>query len=176
METIRQVEGIRKRSESAFREVYDNYFKLLKHVVYKMVRNHQIADELVQETFMKMYERIHTYTVDTNFKFWLVQIAKNTALDYLRKEQKQLNITVNEGVVESYIDDHKPDDYDHLYKKIEKIVSKDEYEIVILRIFHGLKFHEIAAMLEITTAVATNKYSRAIKKLKKELREEDLHE
>jgi RNA polymerase sigma-70 factor, ECF subfamily len=176
METIRLVEGIRRRSESAFREVYDNYFKLLKHVVYKMVNNHQIADELVQETFMKMYERIHTYTVDTNFKFWLVQIAKNTALDYLRKEQKQLNITVNEDAVENYIDDQKPDDYDHLYKKIEKIVSKDEYEIVILRIFHGLKFHEIAAMLEITTAVATNKYSRAIKKLKKELREEDLHE
>ena len=50
METIRLVEGIRRRSESAFREVYDNYFKLLKHVVYKMVKNHQIADELVQET------------------------------------------------------------------------------------------------------------------------------
>lgn len=176
METIRLVEGIRKRSESAFREVYDNYFKLLKHIIYKMVRNHEIADELVQETFMKMYERIHTYTVDTNFKFWLIQIARNTTLDYLRKEQKQLNITVNEEAVGSYLDDHQPDNYEHLYKKIENIVTKDEYEIVILRIFHGLKFHEIAAMLEITTAVATNKYSRAIKKLKKELREEDLHE
>ena len=176
METIRLVEGIRRRSESAFREVYDNYFKLLKHVIYKMVKNHDVANELVQETFMKMYERINTYTVDTNFKFWLVQIAKNTALDYLRKESKQLNITINEDAVESYIDDHRPDDYDHLYKKIEKIVSKDEFEIVILRIFHGLKFHEIATMLEITTAVATNKYARAIKKLKKELREEDLHE
>lgn len=176
METIRLVEGIKRRSESAFREVYDNYFKLLKHVIYKMVRNHDIANELVQETFMKMYERIETYTVDTNFKFWLVQIAKNTTLDYLRKEQKQLNITVNEDVVENYVDDYKTNDYDHLYKKIERIVTKDEYEIVILRIFHGLKFHEIASMLEITTAVATNKYARAIKKLKKELSEEDLHE
>lgn len=176
METNRLVEGIRKRSESAFREVYDNYFKLLKHVIYKMVKNHEIADDLVQETFMKMYERIHTYSVDTNFKFWLIQIAKNTALDYLRKEQKQLNITINEDAVDNYLDTHQAVNHDHLYKKIEKIVSKDEYEIVILRVFHGLKFHEIAAMLEITTAVATNKYSRAIKKLKKELREEDLHE
>lgn len=176
METTRLVEGIRRRSESAFREVYDNYFKLLKHVIYKMVNSHEVANDLVQETFMKMYERISTYTVDTNFKFWLIQIAKNTTLDYLRKEQKQLNITVNEEVVENTIDTHRTVDHGQLYKKIEAIVSKDEYEIVILRIFHGLKFQEIATMLEITTAVATNKYARAIKKLKKELREEDLHE
>lgn len=176
METTRLVEGIRRRSESAFREVYDNYFKLLKHVIYKMVKNHEVANDLVQETFMKMYERINTYTVDTNFKFWLIQIAKNTTLDYLRKEQKQLNITVNEDIVENTIDTHQTVDHGQIYKKIEAIVSKDEYEIVILRIFHGLKFQEIAAMLEITTAVATNKYARAIKKLKKELREEDLHE
>lgn len=176
METTRLVEGIKRRSESAFREVYDDYFKLLKHIIYKMVRNHDIANDLVQETFMKMYERIHTYTVDTNFKFWLIQIAKNTTLDYLRKEQKQLNITINEDAIENCIDENREQNYDHLYTKIERIVTKDEYEIVILRIFHGLKFHEIASMLEITTAVATNKYARAIKKLQKELREEDLHE
>ena len=77
MEISQQViDGIKRRSEQAFKEVYFQYYKLVKHVVYKMVRHHDIADDLVQETFMKMYERIDTYKENTNFKYWLLQIAK----------------------------------------------------------------------------------------------------
>ena len=176
MEISQQViDGIKRRSEQAFKEVYFQYFKLVKHVVYKMVRHHDIADDLVQETFMKMYERIDTYKENTNFKYWLLQIARNLTLDHIRKDAKQLNISINESAIDD-VASEESSDYDPLQLKIKAILSDDEYDIVIYRIFHNLKFQEISTLLDTTTSVVTNKYARAIKKLKRELREEDLHE
>lgn len=177
MEINQQViNGIKRRSEQAFRLVYDKYYKLIKHIIYKMVANNEVADDLTQETFMKMYERIETYVEHTNFKFWLIAIGKNLTLDYLRKESKQLNVTVDEALIESTLDDTREPDFDPLYTKIRNIVGNDAYDIVILRIFHNQKFQDIATLLDTTTSSVSNKYARAISKLKRELREEDFHE
>lgn len=172
---IKTVEAIKNRSESAFMEVYDKYHKLVKHVIYHMVYDHEISDELVQETFMKMYEKIDTYTFDSNFKYWLLQIAKNLTYDYLRKQKKQLNVEKNDLLIEEAMAiDSKP--VSNLMSEVEKIIDAESYQILIYKLYHHLKFHEIADLLGTTTSVVNNKYQRAIKKLKRELNAEDVYE
>ena len=64
----------------------------------------------------------------------------------------------------------------NLMAQVKTIIDDTSYQIIIYKHYHNLKFHEIATIMETTTSVVNNKYQRAIKKLKTELREEDLYE
>ena len=79
---------------------------------------------------------------------------KNLTLDYIRKDAKQLNISINESAIDD-VASEESSDYDPLQLKIKAILSDDEYDIVIYRIFHNLKFQEISTLLDTTTSVVT---------------------
>ncbi len=74
----------RRESQSAV-ALYDRYGKLIYSIIFRAVGNQATAEDLVQETFFRVWNRIHTFDeARGNFQGWLVTIARNRAFDYLR--------------------------------------------------------------------------------------------
>lgn len=91
------VEQARNGSQRAFSELYNTYKKTIWWTAYKIVKNIDVADDIVSIVFTKAYEKLDTFASHISFEMWLKTITINTAIDYIRKNKKeQLN---------SYIDD-----------------------------------------------------------------------
>ncbi|MFA6227897.1 MAG: sigma-70 family RNA polymerase sigma factor [Patescibacteria group bacterium] len=82
--------------EQALEELVARYFKAIYGFVFGYVRNQDEAEDLTQVTFIKAWRGIKRFDCRKNFKVWLFTIAKNTALDYLKKK-KPLNFSAFEN-------------------------------------------------------------------------------
>jgi RNA polymerase sigma-70 factor (ECF subfamily) len=79
------VSRLKQREASAMATLYDRFGGLLYSVIYRAVRDQSTAEDLVQETFFRIWNRIHTFDGEKGrLEAWLVTIARNRAFDYLR--------------------------------------------------------------------------------------------
>src|SRR5438105_7597374 len=73
--------------EDAYRELIKRYERPVFSLIYRMVRDKETAEDLAQETFIKVLNHIDRYRPEFKFSSWLFKIANNVAIDYLRKRQ-----------------------------------------------------------------------------------------
>ena len=79
------VERLKRRDPQALAELYDRYGRMVYSLVWRVVRDSGIAEDLVQETFLRVWNRIHSVDSEKgSLGAWLLAIARNRALDYLR--------------------------------------------------------------------------------------------
>ena len=81
------IKGLRQKSEEAFEECYYKYKDLVYYVIIKMTKNKELTEDLVQDTFIKMYQQIDKFD-GKYFKAWLLTIAKNLTINELKKQIK----------------------------------------------------------------------------------------
>lgn len=165
------IKQLKNKNEDAFDFLYYKYVRLVYHVIFMIIENKDDTEDLVQETFIKAYNAIDSFDIKNNFKYWLLTIAKNNAFDLVRK-RKRRNETNNYNLeqIPSYDSTEKTDFHDIL-SKYKFIITKDEYNIITLHIFEGLKFREIAIIYNKTTSSVNNIYIRGINKIKKYIKE-----
>ena len=77
----------RRRDEAACRELVRRYERPIFSLVYRMVRNRELAEDLAQETFIKALNALESYRPEYKFSSWLFKIANNAAIDHLRKRE-----------------------------------------------------------------------------------------
>ncbi|MFA7319729.1 MAG: RNA polymerase sigma factor [Parcubacteria group bacterium] len=73
--------------ELAFKELLDKYLKPIHSFLFYMVKDTSAAEDLTQETFIKVWKNLRKFDQEKSFKTWLFAIAKNTALDFLKKKK-----------------------------------------------------------------------------------------
>ncbi len=79
----------RKGKEAAYRELIGRYQRPVLSLIYRIVRDREKAEDLAQETFIKVLNAIDRYNPSFKFSSWIFKIAHNTALDHLRKREPQ---------------------------------------------------------------------------------------
>lgn len=100
------IERFQNRDETALSKLYDRYSGAIYGVIIRMCRNEEAAQEILQETFMKAWDKSHLYDASKGkFYTWLYRIARNTTLNFLRKDDKliqteDLSVYKDEGVEE----------------------------------------------------------------------------
>lgn len=125
----RTVEQIRYGDRKTIEYVYSSYYKLVKYKVYEMLNNNEDADDITQEVFVKVFKNIEKYDTKQNFNSWILAITKNTCLDYLKI--KRVNIEYGDNF--SDISDAEEATHgDDLDDKIKRLLSEEEYTIVIM--------------------------------------------
>lgn len=83
------VAALRTRSQKAYSVLYDNYAPALLGIICKVVKNSDDAENLLQDTFVKVWTYIDSYDTSKGRLFtWLLNIARNTAINFLRAQQK----------------------------------------------------------------------------------------
>lgn len=77
----------RQGREAAYRELIRRYERPVFSLIYRMVRNRELAEDLAQETFVKVLNAIESYRPEFKFSSWVFKIANNTAIDHLRRRE-----------------------------------------------------------------------------------------
>ena len=164
------IDNLIKKDNEAFKGIYDNTKKGVFSMIISIVNNKAATEDLMQDTYMKMIQKIHQYKRGRNFYAWLLQIAKNTALDYVRKEKRNLVFDPQE---QSQIFERPTNDRnDYIVYDYVKDLQDEERQIVLLRIVSDLKFKDIAKTLDKPIGTVLWIYNKAIKKLQDQNRKE----
>ena len=144
----------------SFNIIFEKYRYLVYTVAYDILKNVEESKDIVNETFLKMYEKRAKFTNEGDLKYYLLVIARNLSIN--RSKQLQYHL--------SYSDDMagKSDDKDvSLYlEKFKRVLDREEYKYLVLHIVYGFTFLEIAKANHLTTSQVSSKYQRGIKKLR----------
>lgn len=149
-------------------ELYNEYFKMIYKYLLCLTHNHEIAEDLTQETFCKAIAKIDTFKEDCKVSTWLCAIAKNLWLNELRKDKRSKMVTMNnlpnvqEDIEAKFLQEQNKEE---LYKKIHELDSLIR-EIFYLRLLGNLSFKEIGDIMNKSEVWARVNFYRAKQKMK----------
>ena len=89
---------VKEGDENSFELLYYKTYKGIFSFIYSYTQNYHTSEDLLQETYIKVKVNAQKYQDNTNVSAWILQIAKNISLDYLRKEKSSKNLELNENI------------------------------------------------------------------------------
>jgi RNA polymerase sigma-70 factor (ECF subfamily) len=150
----RALRAARRGDEQAFAGLVTTYQGPLTAYIAKMVDDRGLAEDLTQEVFLRVHQRLHTFKGQCLFSTWLFQIAKNRVLDELRARARRPSAPLEISEL-SVAPEHPPEragEIDETVSAIWRAVSELDVELkmpLMLRDVSGLSYREIAETLEI---------------------------
>ena len=162
---------------SAFEELVDRYKKRVFGIVYRMISQYQEAEDITQEVFLTVYEKLYQFDETKSFGAWIYRIATNTTISALRKKKKVITLSFDDslGKVFNYIpsieivDPQLALEKQELKEQINAAIMElpESYRIVLtLRYQSDLNNQEIADILNLTKENVEVKIHRARKALR----------
>lgn len=163
---------MKKGDEKAFANLYEETKKGVFSYLYSICNNYERAEDLMQDTYIKVRQNIQSYQQGTNPLAWIIQIAKNLAFNDLKKARREQLTDFNSfDIADNTTVEEKADSY--VFDTINRELSSDEAQIVLLHIISGFKHREIAEIVDKPLGTVLWSYNNSIKKLKKILKKEE---
>ncbi|WP_421774195.1 RNA polymerase sigma factor [Gracilimonas sp.] len=164
--------------------LFERYNRPLFSFFYRMCKEAELCEDLVQSVFERILKYRETYTGDGKFTTWMFSIARNAHIDHYRKQQREgIPVEIDEERMEVDQEEAKAVVNKKEKKELLEIalgrLDEDKREIIVLSRFEGLKYKEIADILDTTEGAVKVKMFRAMKELKdlvNTLNEECSHE
>src|SRR5215216_6459649 len=147
----------------SYEELVRRYERLVGRVLYSYARREISVEDLVQETFLRAYDRLETFNPDYRFKTWLLAIANNLGVDTLRRRREIVEFNPEAHAPVSQSPEAEAVDADRSRSVREAIATLPEtYGVpLILRYTEGLSYAEIAEVLSITVPAVKSRLFRA---------------
>lgn len=160
-------ERITSGDKSAFEELYNLTYRPLFAFFLSMTKSNEEAEDLLQETFMKVLGASHLFKGPGNPMAWMMKIGKNIFLMKKRKKQDEYMADYDEYSNDSHLsfDNIKDAENRMLIEDMFKLISEEDRNIIIMHSLMGMKFKEIAEILEKPLGTVITKYNRAMKAL-----------
>jgi RNA polymerase sigma-70 factor (ECF subfamily) len=169
------VEKVQSGDILAFEKLLFRYEKQIFFYILKFINQKENAQDITQETFIKVYRSLKTFDPEYKFKTWLYTIATNTAYDWLRKAKNNQEIFIIDDPDNNFetIDDRSS------YKEIEakELLEKPMQNLkpayksaLLLYYYDGMKYEEIAQILGVPLNTVKTYLLRAKAQLKKEIK------
>ena len=167
-------EKIKKGDEKAFEKLFHKYYGILCSFATKIINDDVAAEEIVQDLFVKLWEKREQLFIETSLKNYLFRSVKNLCLNTIQHNKTKIRyaqIVISE-VENQFTDDNNYPEPDLSVKIEESINSLPEKrrEIFLLSRQDGLKYHEIAQKLNISIKTVETQMSLAIKTLRDKLK------
>ena len=163
------VELLQNGETVVFSELVKRHQRSLLNLCMRLLKDQALAEDVVQESFVKAYQKIHLFEKRSSFKSWLYQIALNTGKNKLRMKQKifvDIEKTYLSVAPEAETSLFQKDTKDLLAKEIEKLPHKQK-RALLLRVYEDLSFKEIAQIMQCPYDTAKANYRHALMKLRK---------
>lgn len=164
------LEGCRRKDRQSQRLLYQHYYPYAMSICLRYCRSRDEAKEVLNDGFMKVFNKIESYNSDTSFKAWLRRIMINTAIDNYRKESKNYNMTDVEdvelqndevGIVNEL-------SYSEMLELINKL-SPAARAVFNLHVIDGYTHEEIGLILGISEGTSKSNLVKARRRLRKML-------
>lgn len=162
--------------ERAFGELVDRYDTRLVNFVYRTVGDRERAQDLVQETFIRVYRHLHRFDQSKKFSTWIYTIASNLAKNELRNRSRN-PLVLFQTIKKNWDADHRPLEWEdetlkpddlfrkrHLKEVVDKAVQElpEHHRIVfVLRELEGRTYEEIAEITETNLGTVKSRLNRA---------------
>ena len=159
---------IARGDRAALEQFYAQQKTRVYRLVLSMTGDPYLAEDMTQETFLRVQESAGTYRRDISETAWVVAIARNVTCDVLRRQSREM---VNETAVSSrepVLSDTK-EQSGFLFLDLIQNLPKAEKELVCLRILAELPWREIGRITGQSADACRKRYARALEKLRKEL-------
>ncbi len=165
-----------KGKQSAQMEIYNRYYKAMYNTAFRIVKDTAEAEDVMQESFLNAFTKLHTFKGDVTFGAWLKRIVINNSIYHYKKQQKVRSTNLDEVMykVEDYNEvDLNNNGYTEL--KAQKVMEtmkslKDNYRVSLtLHLIEGYDYEEISEIMNISYANCRTTISRAKESLRKKL-------
>jgi RNA polymerase sigma-70 factor (ECF subfamily) len=165
----------------AFDQLVKRYETKVYSLAYRFTGNHADANDLAQETFIRVYQALSSFRGDSSFATWLYRVASNVCRDELRRQQRRKKISLDEMMSQAggnlYLADEGESPEESLEKsELQQAVQKclnslsDEHRLIlIMREIQGLSYEEIAAALDCSLGTVKSRLNRSRQALKQKI-------
>lgn len=160
----------------AFEDLVDTYKQRLYWHIRRIVLNHEDADDVLQNTFIKVYKNIGGFQGNSQLYTWMYRIATNEALTLLKSRARKLDIG-NGELHQNMVDNLKADVYfegDAIQLKLQKAIAalpEKQKLVFTMKYFDDLKYTDISEILGTSVGGLKASYHLAVKKIEEYLKE-----
>ncbi len=156
----------------AFESIYRAYSGFVYNVAFRVVNNIDEAQEVTQEVFLAVYQKLKSFKFKSSLKTWVYRISANMAIDYARKRSREQDHTVlyeNNNKFNKAIDpvgeNIEREQQEKAISTLLEALSPDQRVCIVLRSVEGLSYQEIAESLNININTVRSRLKRAREKL-----------
>ena len=164
-----------KTQHEAFRELLQLYQKPLYNHIRNIVLNHDDADDVLQNTFIKVFQNIKKFKGESKLFSWMYRIATNEALSFLQQKVKKQGVS-SEEVQKNALNKLESDvffDGDEIQLKLQKAIATlpEKQQLVFkMKYFEELKYEEISEIVDTSVGALKASYHLAVKKIEEYLK------
>ncbi|TVZ56261.1 RNA polymerase sigma-70 factor (ECF subfamily) [Lutibacter sp. Hel_I_33_5] len=158
----------KKHKERAFSKLLDLYQERLYWHIRKIVGTHENADDVLQNTFLRVYKSLANFKQQSSLHTWMYRIAYNESIRFLEKEKKKYAYSLDE-VGDNYLESIKDDvffDGNQAQLKLQEVLSQlpeNQKKVFDMKYYDNLKFREISDILKIKEGTIKTHYYSAVK-------------
>lgn len=168
---------VKERDAGAFRILVERYMKLAYNTAYNLVRNHEDAEDIAQESFVRIYRSIDAFRGDSEFTTWLYRITVNAALDRIKqrkgKDEREVRNMDHHLAHHAVMPNESADLTGHIERALHELPTLQR-AVVILRHINGLSTRKVGEILQCSEGTVKTHLHRGLKKMR--VRLEFLHE
>lgn len=153
------------QKEALFKDIFDKNNRKVYHLCYGYTGDSDAANDLMQETFIKVWQNLDRFRNQSQISTWIYRIAVNTCLSYLRVEKRKATDEINERIIETKAEDlsDKQEQVNQLYKCISQLEENER--IIITMVLDEIPYQEIAEISGISEGNLRVKIHRIKSKL-----------
>ena len=159
-----------KTQNIAFEKLLRDYQKPLYNHIRNIVLNHDDTDDVLQNTFLKVFQHLKSFKGDSKLFSWVYRIATNEAITFINNKAKR-NGTTSEAMLTKIIENLQSDVYfdgNDIQIKLQKAIAllPEKQQLVFkMKYFEELKYEEIATILDTSVGALKASYHHAVKKI-----------
>ena len=171
------VQQLKQKEAKAFELLIDTYKERLYWHIRRIVLDHDDADDVLQNTFIKVFRSIENFKGDSKLYSWMYRIGTNEALTFIKVKSKKLGVGMDE-MQERMVNNLEADVYfegDEIQLKLQEAIATlpEKQKLVFnMKYFEEMKYEEISEVLETSVGGLKASYHLAVKKIESYLKEE----
>ncbi|WP_299528753.1 RNA polymerase sigma factor [Ulvibacterium sp.] len=164
-----------KGNQSAQLEIYNRYYKAMYNTSLRIVKDSAEAEDVMQESFLNAFTKLHTFKGEVTFGAWLKRIVINNSIYHYKKQQKKNEVALDDIMYRVEDNDGVASDHAFTELKAQKVMEamkrlKDNYRISLtLHLIEGYDYEEISGIMNISYANCRTTISRAKESLRQKL-------
>jgi len=165
------IRDMKHGSEKAFTTIYEHYHKLIYYIVFQYVKDVEVAKDLTQDAFIKMYNEVRKNDEPIHFHPWFIALTKNIVFDYFR--QNKLNRVDKNS--EKTLAEFPDPSYQASPGSISfQSLTPIEKQVIDYKIIFKQTFKEIAETMGLSLSVVTKIYYEALNKLRLDMEDKSI--
>lgn len=161
------IRAIRSGSEDARKFLVDRYLQSIYNVVFRIVGSEADAEDLVQETFLRVFERLDLYDEHFTLRNWLLKIATNLTLSHLRTQRRQKKLQQDfgrSGIKQSEVS-MEPGEWEQCCELLDRL-EKDQRAVIVLFHFQQMSYADVARVMDIPVNTVRTLLHRSRRRLR----------